>query len=71
VTRFTWHFTSLLMALSAAVVVWPKSPGGLVAVTGATWVAAGLFDGALTRGEHIGWPFLTLAGIFALIGGLT
>jgi hypothetical protein len=71
VTRFAWHFTSALMALSATVVIWPRSPSGLVAVTGAVWIAVGLFDGVFTRGEHIGWPFLTAAGVFALVGALT
>lgn len=70
VFRLAWHALSLLMLVSAASVVWPGTPRGLILVIGAAWTATGLFDAVYTRGKHIGWPFLTGSGIFALIGAL-
>ena len=68
VMRFAWHMTSVLMVLCGAVVAWPAIDPPLIAIIGAAWLAAGLFDAVLTRGRHIGWPFLTAAGVFALLG---
>lgn len=70
VLRFAWHLTSALMVLSGVTVVWPGTAPGLIAIVGAAWLGAGLFDAALTRGRHVGWPFLTAAGAFALLGSL-
>ena len=64
-----WYALSLLMLVSAASVVWPGTPRGLIVLIGAAWIATGLFDAIYTGGRHIGWPFLTASGIFALIGG--
>ena len=66
--RFAWHFTSLLMIVTALVVAWPGTPVPLIQITGAVWLLAGLFDAVLTRGKHIGWPLLSVAGIMALLG---
>jgi hypothetical protein len=66
--RCAWHVTSLLMILNAVVVVWPGSPLPVVAITGIVWLLIGLFDAVYTRGQHLGWPFLTGAGLFALLG---
>ncbi len=68
VLRFAWHFTSILMIVSALVVAWPGTPSPLVAVTGSIWVFVGLFDAVYTRGQHVGWPFLSGAGFLALLG---
>lgn len=70
VTRFAWHLTSVLMILSALTVAWPGTAPALVAIIGAVWAACGIFDGIATRGQHVGWPFLTAAGVFALIGSI-
>ncbi|WP_422061105.1 hypothetical protein [Sphingopyxis sp.] len=70
VFRLAWHALSLLMLVSAASVVWPGTPQSLILVIGAAWTATGLFDAVYTRGKHIGWPFLTGSGIFAIIGAL-
>ena len=70
VFRLAWHALSLLMLVSAASVVWPGTPRGLILLIGAAWTATGLFDAIYTRGRHIGWPILTASGIFALIGAL-
>ena len=66
--RFVWHFTSLLMILTACVVAWPGTPIPLLQITGAMWLFAGVGDAILTRGKHIGWPLLSAAGILALLG---
>lgn len=68
VFRFAWHAMSVLMLVSAAVVLWPGTPRGLILLTGAAWTAVGLFDAVYTRGRHIGWPILTASGVFALMG---
>lgn len=69
--RFAWHITGILMLINAALVVWPGVPNNLIIVTGAAWLAAGIVDLIVTKGQHIGWPMLTAAGIFTLLGSLT
>lgn len=66
--RFAWHYTSVLMIVTAALVAWPGTPLPLIKITGVAWLIAGVFDAIVTRGRHIGWPLLLLAGIFALVG---
>ena len=66
--RFAWHYTSVLMIVTAALVVWPGTPLPLVMLTGAVWLIAGLFDAVVTRGKHVGWPLLSLAGILSFVG---
>ena len=66
--RFAWHFTSLLMIVTALLVAWPGSPAALIRITGAVWLFAGISDVILTRGKHIGWPLLCAAGGLALLG---
>lgn len=71
VTRFAWHLTSALMLLNAATIVWPGTPRAIIVMTGAVWLAVGLFDAALTKGRHVGWPALSASGLFAIVGGLS
>lgn len=66
--RFAWHITGVLMLLSAATVVWPGVPVDLIMVTGLAWLGAGITDLVVTKGQHIGWPMLTAAGLFTLLG---
>jgi hypothetical protein len=66
--RFAWHFTSLLMIVTALLVAWPGTPVLLITITGAMWLVAGVGDAILTRGKHIGWPLLSAAGLLALLG---
>lgn len=68
VIRLAWHFTTILMVLNACVMIWPATPNGLIMVTTAVWLVVGLIDAALTKGRHIGWPLITLAGGFGLCG---
>jgi hypothetical protein len=66
--RFAWHFTSLLMIVSACLVAWPSTPTPLIFITGVIWLIAGVSDAILTRGKHIGWGPLSLSGAMAMIG---
>jgi hypothetical protein len=66
--RFAWHFTSVLMVLTALLVAWPGTPVPLVRIAGAMWLIAGVGDAILTRSKHIGWPLLSAAGILTLLG---
>jgi hypothetical protein len=72
VIRLAWHFTSLLMLLTA-MTAWraAQSPATadrpLLQTIGAAWLAGGLLDAIGSRGKHIGWPPITLAGLFTLI----
>ena len=70
VMRFAWHMTSMLMILCGVVVAWPGTAPTLIAIIGAAWLGAGAFDAVLTRGRHVGWPFLTAAGTFAMLGSV-
>lgn len=35
-------------------------------IFGTTFLASGLADALMTRGKHVGWPMLALAGVLAL-----
>ncbi len=71
VLRMAWHVTSLFMGLTALLVVWPAVPAMLILATGILWLSAGLIDGVVTKGKHVGWLPLTLSGAFAIAGVLT
>jgi hypothetical protein len=68
--HFTWHFSSLLMGLTALTVAWPGSPVPLVALIGAAYLLVGLLAFAMTRGRHPSGPMFTSAGVLALLGAL-
>jgi hypothetical protein len=68
VLRSAWHLTSLFMVVTAAVVAWPETPGGLVKLVGGAWLLVGVFSLVTSRGKHPGWPFLSGAGIAAILG---
>jgi hypothetical protein len=71
VTRFAWHWTSALWLLAAAVLA--LSAYGdiqlpwLVFAIGAAHFVFGVADAILTKGRHVGWPLITLAGALALL----
>lgn len=68
VMRGAWHLTSAFMVLTAAVMVWPDTDTWLKALVAAFWLGIGLYSLASTRGRHVGWPTLTLAGLAGLAG---
>lgn len=67
VLRGAWHLTSILMIACAVTVIWPATPHVVLAVMGIVWLGSGIFDAAYTRGKHIGWPFLAVAGALPLL----
>ncbi|WP_088311240.1 hypothetical protein [Novosphingobium sp. B 225] len=66
--RFAWHYTSVLMLLTAALVAWPDTPVALIRLTGAAWLLAGVLDALYTRFKHVGWPLLSVSGLLAIAG---
>ena len=70
VLRGAWHLTSLFMALTALVMVWPETHWGLKASIAGAWLVVGLYSLISTRGKHIGWPTLTLSGLAGLVGSI-
>lgn len=67
--RGAWHVTSLLMITNALLVASPAAPVALVKIIGAIWLIVGILDAVVTKGRHIGWPLLCVAGLLALVGG--
>ncbi|KLI64094.1 hypothetical protein AAV99_08765 [Aurantiacibacter marinus] len=75
VTRFAWHWTSLLWLIVAAVLALSaygdiNAPYLLLGI-GAVHLAAGVADAILSRGQHIGWPLITIIGGLVLLAYYT
>ena len=71
IVPFAWHLTSLIGLIVAAVLLaWAWLPEHAqtvgLAATGTIFTASGIGDAIGSRGKHVGWPFLTLIGLFAL-----
>ncbi len=71
ITRFAWHWTTLLW-LSVAAVLALAAYGDidapwLIFGIGAIHFVAGVADGIYTRGQHIGWPLITIIGGLVLL----
>ena len=68
---FGWHLMSLFGLIIAAILfAWAWAPDqarpiGLV-MTGIIFTASGIWDAIGSKGKHVGWPPLTLIGLFAL-----
>jgi hypothetical protein len=70
--RFSWHATSLLWLVVAYVLASAaRNPSNadpfLIGLIGIIHLAVGLFDAVMTKGTHVGWPPLTLIGVFSLL----
>lgn len=68
ILRSAWHLTSAFMLSNAIVIAWPDVDLRLKAVIGGFWLAIGLFSLTASRGKHVGWPWLSGAGLTAIIG---
>lgn len=68
VLRFAWHLLGVLMVGCGIVVAFPQTSNMIVMLIGGTWLAAGVVDLIYTRGKHVGWSLLMLAGLTAMIG---
>ena len=70
-TRFAWHWTTLLWLCVAATLAFAAygsidAPNLLLGI-GIVHVGAGLADAVLTRGRHIGWPLITIIGLLTIV----
>lgn len=68
---FAWHVMSFIGLIVAAILLaWAWAPEHArtvgLAATGVVFTIGGIWDAIGSRGEHIGWPFLTLIGLIAL-----
>lgn len=72
VVRLAWHWTSLLWILVALYLVvvarGDEKSTWLLAVIGSVHLLAGVVDGLVTKGKHIGWAPITLIGLLILVG---
>ncbi|MEJ2124490.1 MAG: hypothetical protein P8Y67_12780 [Alphaproteobacteria bacterium] len=72
ILRYAWHATSLTWIAVAAILIivdtLPPLPQGrlIVFIIGVSFLVMALISIAISRGRHIGWPFLAAAGIAAL-----
>ncbi len=70
-TRFAWHWTTLLWFSVAAVLVLSAygdvDAPWLILGIGAIHLVAGVADAIMTKGQHIGWPLITLIGALTLL----
>ena len=75
VLRFAWHFTTILGSIAIYILAnaaydFAEADITLLALTGAAFLFAGIYDAIVTKGKHIGWPMLTAVGaltLFAII----
>ena len=74
VMRFAWHWTSMLWILVAAYLAFAAqgqiAHRPLLLGIGFFHLMAGLFDGIITRGKHIGWLPITLIGVMVLLASI-
>ena len=68
--RFVWHLTTV-MALGFALLILQLASGAsaaaMVNAVGATLVLSGILPLAYTRGRHLSWPVLFIAGALCLL----
>ena len=72
IIRFAWHITSLMWVLLAivlySVVFLERPPRNIILMSvGVCFLVIGVFDLVASKGRHVGWPPLTLIGVFALL----
>jgi hypothetical protein len=71
IVPFAWHLTSLIgLILASILLAWAWAPGNArfvgVAMAGAAFTIAGIWDAIGSRGKHVGWLPLTLTGLACL-----
>ncbi|HYC95241.1 MAG TPA: hypothetical protein VEB39_06030 [Sphingomicrobium sp.] len=71
VVPFAWHLTSFIGLIVAAILfAWAWAPDQArnigLALTGVVFTGSGLIDAVGSKGQHVGWPPLTLIGLLAL-----
>ena len=73
VIRFAWHATSFLWLIIAAfltkmAITKSQENDDLIMLIGIIHVVLGLYDGIISKGKHVGWPPITLIGVFSILG---
>ena len=68
---FGWHLMSFMgLVIAAVLFAWAWAPDQAraigLAMTGVVFTASGLIDAVGSKGQHVGWPPLTLIGLLAL-----
>jgi hypothetical protein len=69
---FGWHLMSFIGLIVAAILfAWAWAPDqartiGLT-MTGVVFTVSGIWDAIGSKGQHVGWPPLTLIGIISLV----
>ena len=71
IVPFAWHLTSFIGFIIAAIfLAWAWVPDQALtiglAATGAVFTVGGIGDAIGSKGQHVGWPPLTLIGLCAL-----
>jgi hypothetical protein len=71
IVPFAWHLTSFIGLIVAAILLaWAWLPGQAatigLAMTGVIFTVGGIWDAIGSKGQHVGWPPLTLIGLSAL-----
>ena len=71
IVPFAWHLTSFIGLIVAAILLaWAWMPGQAVtiglAATSVVFTMSGIWDAIGSKGQHVGWPPLTLIGLSAL-----
>ena len=72
IVPFAWHLTSFIGLVVAAILfAWAWAPDQArsigLAMTGAVFTASGIWDAIGSKGQHVGWPPLTLIGLLSLV----
>ena len=72
VMRLAWHGTSILMVGLAYVLAFQalnieQAQRPVILAIGFAMTSFGLLDAVISKGRHIGWPFLTAVGVLALL----
>ena len=72
IVPFAWHLTSFIGLIVAAILfAWAWAPDQArsigLAMTGAVFTASGIWDAIGSKGQHVGWPPLTLIGLLSLV----
>ena len=71
IVPFAWHLTSLIGLIVIAILfAWAWAPDQAdtvgLAMTGIVFTVSGIWDALGSKGRHVGWPPLTLVGLFSL-----
>ena len=71
IVPFAWHLTSFIGLIVAAILLaWAWAPDQArtigLAMTGIVFAVGGIWDAVGSKGQHVGWPPLTLIGLLSL-----